>query len=523
MKDNALLVALYIRVSTEEQIEGYSLDAQREALLEYCRMNGLKAHKVYVDAGRSGKSIEGRPAIRELLDDAQDENFKQVACLRLNRLSRSLSDLLYIVELLDRHGIALRSLTEDLQTDTPMGKFALQMIGSVAEHERRQIGQNVRLGMQRRNRLGKWNGGNQVLGYQWITHTIDPRLSYCEVIASEAEVVNYIYRLYASGYGLKAIVNRLNSSGRRTKRGKAFHSATVKGILTNANYIGKITYTNENGKRITVDGEQTPIVPTELWEEVQQRLSERSCPVNKQISRPFPLSGLLKCPKCESSMIPTHVVRNRKNGARAINYYYVCSRYNSGGSAVCQPNHIGADVAEEWVNEQVMYFLAHPFIAERLTEEIKQRRDNKLLPLRQRLERIEANLASLQSRSLRCYELFEDGHIDIKELGERLEVIRSETSHFEDDRQQLARLISQQPDLDMPEDKIRKMLDNFRPLLQSASPEQHKKLYRGLIEKIVVPQNRDIAKAIIKGTATLLNINIPPNLQRGTDKHEPTG
>ncbi|MCT1398094.1 recombinase family protein [Paenibacillus sp. p3-SID867] len=509
MNHKQQLAALYIRVSTEEQVEGYSLDAQRAALLDYCQRARVDVHKVYVDAGRSGKSIDGRPALRRLLEDARCGRFQQVVCLRLNRLSRKLSDLLHIVELLNMNGIALRSLTEELQTDTPMGKFALQMAGSVAEHERRQIAQNVRHSMQRRSRLGKWNSGNQVLGYRWVTHPVDPHLSYVEIVPEEARRVISIFELYANGLGLKAIVNRLNGDGHKTKRDKAFQSASVRGILTNVNYIGKITYTDENGNRKIVDGEHEPIVSKELWKNVQRQLTGRSHQPIKRITRPFPLAGLLKCPTCGSSMIPCHVPRKRKNGAQVESFYYVCCRYNSGGSAVCPPNHIRANEAETWVEFQVQHFVAHPSVAERLVTEINHRRDKKLLPTRRRMRQIDSQLTSLKSRSLRCYELFEDGYIDAQELRKRLDEIRTESALLKEEREQLERSVAEQTERSIPAANIRQALDNFRPLLRSASAEQRKKLYRSLIDKIVVPHNRDITRATIQGTAALLNLEIP--------------
>lgn len=515
MAHQRLLAALYPRVSTDEQVKGFSLEAQQSLLLDYCRNADIGVYKIYVEAGRSGKDIEGRPALRELLEDARQGRFQQVVCLRLNRISRNLTDLLHIVELLDQNGITLHSLTEDLRTDTPMGKFSLQMIGAVAENERRQIAQNVRLSMQRRGRLGKWNGGNQVLGYRWITDLTDRQRSFTEIVPEEAALVRFIFEWYASGLGLKAIATRLNSGGHHTKRGKAFHSVSVRCLLTNVNYIGKIAYHDDQGIRTVTDGEHEPIVSLELWEKVQNQLDERSCPPTKLTSRYYPLVGLLKCPICSGSMIPSHVTRYRKDGTRKVTHYYICSRYNSGGSTVCKPNHIQADSIETWVNDRVLHFLSHPSVAEQLVEEINHRRDKKLLPIWQRMKGIDGQLASLKSRSLRCYEMFEDGHIDSSELRIRLDEIRAEAALLEKERGQLEQSVAASPERSIPVASVRQALGNFRPMLQRASPEQQKKLFRSLIDRIAVPPNRDISKAIIRGTATLLGLEIPTIVERG--------
>ncbi|WP_180968344.1 recombinase family protein [Paenibacillus pasadenensis] len=511
------LAGLYLRVSTDKQADGYSLDAQKAALLDYCRKAQIEVYNIYVDAGVSGKSIESRPALLELLKDAKNGCFGQVLCLRLNRISRRLADLLHIVELLAQQNVKLHSLTEDLHTDTPAGKFFFQMIGAVAENERRQISQNVRLGMQRRNRLGKWNGGNQVLGYCWIPD-LDDQHQTAQIVPEEADLVRSIFEWYASGLGLKAIANRLNTNSYRTKRGKTFYSVSVRSLLTNVNYIGKITYRDDKGVRRVTDGEHDPIVSLDLWERVQDRLAEQSHPPTKLISRHSPLTGLLKCPSCGSGMVPAHVTRKRKNGTNKVNHYYVCSRYNSGGSAACLPNHIPADTAETWVNEQVQQFLSHPSVSERLVKEINSRNEKKMQPVRQRVREIETQLASYRGRSQRCFEMFEDGHIDALELRKRLDDVRAESALLEEEREQLEQELAKHSERSVPVTSIQQALANFRPLMQNASPEQQKKLFRGLIEKIIVPQDRNIMNTVIQTKAALQNLEFPTLQTEGAKK-----
>jgi len=263
------------------------------------------------------------------------------------------------------------------------------------------------------------------------------------------------------------------------------------------------------------NGEHEPIVALELWEQVQKQLSGRSCPPTKQITRHFLLSGLLKCPTCGSSMVPTHVTRHRKNGTSRINHYYVCNRYNSGGRSLCQPNLVRADVAESWVSDRIRHFLSHPTVAERLVDEIKARRDKRMMPVQQAMKRIDAQIDAQKKRSLRCYELFEDGHIDGPELRKRLDEIRAETSLLEEERAQLERTVHAHPERTIPAAGIRQALDNFRTLLQNASPEHQKKLFWSLIDKIIVPEDRDITKAVIQGTSALLSLEIPPIQTKG--------
>lgn len=516
-----IIAALYLRVSTDMQVEGYSLDAQREALLDHCRKIKAEPFKIYVDAGRSGKSIEGRPALHELLSDAKSGCFNRVICLRLNRLSRDLKDLLYVVDLLDNHGIGLYSLKEQLQTDTSMGKFVLQMLGASAQLERAQISQNVKLGMRERSRQGKWNSGNQVMGYRWITHPVDPNLSRVDIVPNEANLVQHIFTSYASGKGFKSIVNGLNQEGHLTKRGRSFSVPSIRSILNNQNYIGKITYGNSSDKstkfenRQVVDGQQEAIISKELWKQVQLQLSLRTHPVVKTHSRLFPLSGLLKCPECGQGMIPSHVQRLRKNGNIYISHYYVCGRFSSSGSSICRPNHIKAKEAEHWISEQIGLFLSNSSIAEKIITEINQRRQKELEPLERRIKHIDIQAASLKNRNLRCFELFEDGHIDNRTLKERLGEIKYESDHLLHEKEELERVIAKTPAQLYPTASIQKALGDIRTILNIAPPDQQKALYRSLIKSISISPDRDMQKTVIYGNTALLNLQIPPILNKG--------
>ena len=144
-------VAIYCRVSTIEQAEeGFSIDSQYHNIKEYCKNQGHEIYNLYEDRGISGKNIKNRPGIKQLLEDATKNKFDLVVVWKLNRISRKLLDILNIVDLLNKHNIAFRSLTENFERET--------------------IAENVKMGLLARAREGRWNGG-VVLGY-----TLKPNL-----------------------------------------------------------------------------------------------------------------------------------------------------------------------------------------------------------------------------------------------------------------------------------------------------------------------------------------------------------
>ncbi|MGG6359619.1 recombinase family protein [Peribacillus frigoritolerans] len=185
----------------------------------------------------SGKSIEGRPEMQRLLKDARENKFNAVITYKFDRLARKTKDSLEIVENLEHHNVQLMSYSENIDTTTPGGKMFYTVMSSVAEMERSTIIDRVKLGMNQRAKQGKWNGGI-VLGYD----VIDKELVVNE---EEAAIVKEIFNLASKGHGYKKIAYDLNKRGFKTKKKKDFSTGSIKGILDNPMYIGKIRFNQQ--------------------------------------------------------------------------------------------------------------------------------------------------------------------------------------------------------------------------------------------------------------------------------------
>ena len=151
------------------------------------------------------RNIEGRPGVKELLQDAEYRKFDMVITWKINRLSRKLSDVLKIVEIFDRNNITFKSYSEPFETSTPAGKMQFQMMALVGEFERGTIAQNVKMGMCARAREGKWNGGT-VLGYDTVAvegkQNKKKKETELKVNRDEANVVRLIFDMYLNGLSL---------------------------------------------------------------------------------------------------------------------------------------------------------------------------------------------------------------------------------------------------------------------------------------------------------------------------------
>lgn len=293
---------IYARVSTEDQArEGYSIAAQKELLVEYAERHGLTIIDEYIDEGKSGKSIDGRPQMTRLLEDASRNKFDAVMTYKLDRIARRVSDASVIVETLGTHNVQLISLSEGIDTTTIHGKLIYNILSAIAENEREQIAGRVKMGMTQRAKEGKWNGG-LCLGY-------DSKEKQLFVNHDEAKLVREIFELADRGYGYKKIAGIVNRKGYKTKRGREFSIATLKGILDNPVYIGKVRFNQhenwaekrrkgKNEDPIIVDGQHEAIINMELWERVQIKRQERSFKA-VQSDKPYFLSKLIRCPQWE--------------------------------------------------------------------------------------------------------------------------------------------------------------------------------------------------------------------------------
>lgn len=258
-------VAIYIRVSTLDQArEGYSLAAQRAALEHWAADRRHEIVRVYEDAGISAKDIKHRPAMRKLLWAAKREQYDVLLVWALSRLTRSVSDLYALSELLSSHGIGLVSYTEAFDTSTPTGRAMMGLLGVFAQMEREITAERVQAAMAERAAQGK-RTCNCVLGYD-----LDGKDSL-RVNAREAEHVRYIYNSYLECGSLYAVVKRVRAAGIRGKLGGEMSAESIKKILTRPIYIG---YNSRHGELIR--GRHEPIIERKTWEEVQERLQVQS-------------------------------------------------------------------------------------------------------------------------------------------------------------------------------------------------------------------------------------------------------
>lgn len=478
-----LKAALYARVSTEEQAkEGYSIAAQISEIRKYAEQNGLEIVDEYVDEGASGKSISGRPQMKRLLKDANQQNFGVVIIYKIDRLARKLKDALEISETLERNNVRLISLNEKFDTTTAFGRTAFQMICSFAELERNNIVERVKLGMEQRAKEGKFNGG-KVLGYD----NIDKELVINEY---EAVIVRKIFDYANQGLGYKAITRRLNEEGYRSKMDKPFNVCGIKTILNNPIYIGKIRYNQlqnwsekrRNGKNpdyLLVDGTHESLIATELWESVHQKLGRRSYKPSRS-EQPYILTKLLKCPVCGYGM----VAAKSKGGAGKKYRYYQCQQFHNKGKTVCRSNMIRADVAEQQVLDELVKVASRPDILRKLVDRINAMRSNADAPV---MEEKKALVAELNNNSKKLQKI-KDNILNDPELAAIFKDDLKETHARQEQLQRRLETIETELDEQFNKpvdfDSLQKLLMLIQDALMKIDADEQKALLRLMVESI---------------------------------------
>lgn len=288
-------VALYIRVSTEEQAkEGHSIGAQQDRLLDYVRSQGRDVIGVYIDDGYSAKDLH-RPAMQRLLKDCELKKFDVLLIYRLDRMVRNVIDLYSVMEHLDKHGVMFKSATEVYDTTSAMGRFFMTLVAAIAQWERENLGERVKMGMEKNFRKGGWNGGEPPYGY---------RLSEGKLIIFEPEaaIVRRIFEMYKT-HGQRYISKEFNREGLRTRDGALWAEYTIKYILENPIYSGRVRWNyrhlggKKTGQEIIIDGEHESIVSIEEQESIQA-IAKKRLLQREKTHVCFPFTGVLVCGRC---------------------------------------------------------------------------------------------------------------------------------------------------------------------------------------------------------------------------------
>jgi site-specific DNA recombinase len=391
-RSNDMRVVSYIRVSREEQVEGWSLDAQRDQCADLAAQRGWDLVQVFEEPGRSAKT-DLRPAFQRMMSRAEAQQFDVIVVHKLDRFSRSLADVVKNVARLKEAGVGLVSVSEPwLDTTTPQGEFMLYLFALLAQWDNENRARETSQGKQQRAKEGYWNG---TLSFGYVTlrdlrselwqlgEQYDAKEVAEAVYAARSdELENYLdqwhdrtegdavpdlknaagallaYTCYSQGnVSDNDVAVMLNEAGYRTSGNwgeRLFEADTVRPMLQNRFYLGEVQY---KGK--WTPGRHPAVIPQSLFEKCQQiRAQRRGRTVRgKSKKRTYPLSRLALCARCSKPM--------RGQANHADERYYRDPRRSS---HICDQKMVRAEDAEQ----QIVEYLANIELPEDWRERVMQ-------------------------------------------------------------------------------------------------------------------------------------------------------
>ena len=337
---------MYTRVSTNMQVDGFSLEAQRTAIQKHADSKDMVIVGEYSDQGKSGKNIKGRPEFQRMLKDIEckKDDVSYVIVFKLSRFGRNAADTLTSLQFIQDYGVELISTDDNIDSSKGSGKLMVSVLSAVAEIERENILVQTMEGRKQKAREGKWNGGFAPYGYK-----INKETSVLEIAEDEAEAIRIIFDKFVhTDMGYNGVVTYLNNNGIKKKARQnghltSFTTSTVKSILDNPVYAGKIAYGRRKNTKIegtrneyhivpqkefpVYDGKHEAIIDVQLWHDAQAKRRATAKRLEKKhgIDHEHVLSGIIKCPVCGAGMYGNRKTAKKKDGTYYPTYYsYAC-------------------------------------------------------------------------------------------------------------------------------------------------------------------------------------------------------
>ena len=518
MSQEKTKVYIYTRVSTTMQIDGYSLDAQKARMKAYADFNDYQIVGEYEDAGKSGKSIEGRASFCRMMEDIKSgkDGVAYVLVFKLSRFGRNAADVLSTLQVMQDFGVNLICVEDGIDSSKDAGKLMISVLSAVAEIERENIRVQTMEGRIQKAREGRWNGGFAPYGYRLVDGVL-------QINEDEAPAIRTIFEQYVNtDTGANGLSKYLETHGfqklaRQNGTSPLFSATLIRAILKNPVYCGKIAFGRRKLEKIhgtrneyhqvpqenylLVDGLHEGIVSEELWNAAQVKLlaqSKRYEPVNRsKTEQAHLLSALVKCPVCGAGMYSNKCTKRKKDGTPYKSFsYYSCKHRKMQRGQKCDFNkQIQEEVLDNAVVEVIIKLVSNPKFAAMMQEKINSKVDT--TAIEQEIAAAEKMLRQYYSVKSKITEEIDtldpdDRHYIIRksDLDERLYRMYDKIEEAENNLMD-ARAKKQAIEADkITGDNIYKVLICFEKLYNVMNPIERKKLMEHLISEIQIYPER---------------------------------
>ncbi|MBU1164780.1 recombinase family protein [Patescibacteria group bacterium] len=507
--------AIYLRVSSEEQTKGYSLDNQQDRLVGYCKSHSIRLNEKHIfrEEGVSGAKLK-RPELDRLMVSAKAKEFDIVLVYKLDRFSRNLKNLLELVTELGDYGIGFQSTTENFETATPMGKYMLQNMGAIAELEREMIRERTISGQIRYRKEGNWCSSIPPYGYNYNKET-----HKLEINEGEAEVVVTMYNwLVNDGISLHKIQTRLNDLKIPTKYDNLGKSKTVNGkmwwkkrtigrILSNEVYSGQFTYrkykylgrvkgeSNLRPKEDWIMITTPQIVPRHIFGQAQVQLQKNKDYSPRNTKRTYLFAKMIICGVCGGRFGSSFEKVKTSDGFKERIRYGCYNRAGWTRKDRCQSSSVTESRIADPIWSKIVWALSNPKL---ICDNLEKINKSKVDDAPAKIKQLESLIRSCKEKQKRLLELYLEGNLnkqvyEKKEpaLTKELESLVIRKKEYEDN------FISKE-ERELRAKSINSLFKKYLKNLNSLTYKQKRSVLEMIIDKIVI-KNNDID----------IHINIP--------------
>ena len=447
-------VGIYPRVSGHEQEDNYSIPEQIDRMKKYCESRDWMVYKIYTDSGYSGSNME-RPGLQDMIKDAEKGRIDMVLVYKLDRLSRSQKDTLFLIEdVFEKHGVGFTSITENFDTSTPFGKATLGMLAVFAQLEREKIKERTMMGKDSRAQEGRWHGGStQPIGYDYIDN-------HLVINEYEAMQIKEVARLFLARTPVRTIANMMTDKGYRHKHGE-WDALTVRRVLKNPINIGKIKHRDK-----IYDGLHEPIFDEKTFNEIQELMKERLEQYGTTRPHQSLLGGVLFCKNCGG--------RYARFKWKYSTIYSCYSRAKKMKKMIKDPNCKNKIYREEILDGFVLEEISRLALNPNRIEQVRENRpvnDNT-----DKIKSIKSEIAKIDTQISKMMDLYALGSID-------LDVISTKVADMNNEKTALNKELAS---LNVPTQETKMTDEEIRSIAASMSDD------------LTLERRRDIVQALIR-------------------------
>jgi DNA invertase Pin-like site-specific DNA recombinase len=491
-------VAIYTRVSTANQVGGRFDSCESQSVV--CRdfiakhaSDGWFEVACFSDPAYSGSSMN-RPGIRALMRQIEAGEVKIVLIFKLERVLRSTDEWGPFRAFLQKHGCRLLSPTEDLSDETPSGRLKNNLLMSVAEYERLNTAEKIRIKLNEQAKRGFWTGGQVPFGYVY-----DEEQQGLSTHPTEAATLRRVFEMAAKLTSLTEIANTLNEEGLRTRArifkkrdgartnigGKRFRSDIIRRLILRPLYAGRVRM---NGKEFT--GRHAALVDDSLWERANAAI-RRSAPAPRRFQdrdKHFHLlKGVAFCGNCGRAMIPNASGKLDPDG-KPYRYYTCGYAHKERSDANCPVRHVSASALETAVVGFLGACSQHQDIVAATVAEARERRQTDRTPLRARLTELDRSLGDIETQLRNCAKAIALGQIPslTDALREEVDARHAEKHPLLVEREQIQHELSLCDQGDLNAERVRDSLVKLGDMLVTLSPGEQRELIMLFLQRVEV-------------------------------------